>query len=71
MNLPVWYLRMRKSMNSKIIFWFLKKTHGHSKPQVGTKTRKFEQLFEKMDRENKHANGIKSTYQCRITGKWS
>ena len=29
-------------MNSKIIFWFLKKTHGHSKPQVGTKIRKFE-----------------------------
>ena len=28
-------------MNSKIIFWFLKKTHGHSKPQVGTKIRKF------------------------------
>ena len=29
-------------MNSKIIFWFLKKTHGHSKPPVGTKIRKFE-----------------------------
>ena len=29
-------------MNSKIIFWFLKKTHGHSNPPVGTKIRKFE-----------------------------
>ena len=41
MNLPVQYLRMRKSIKSKIIFLIFKKTHGHSKPQVGTKIRKF------------------------------
>jgi hypothetical protein len=28
---------MRKSIKSKIIFLIFKKTHGHSKPPVGTK----------------------------------
>ena len=38
MNLPVYYLRMRKSMNSKIIFWFLKKLMGTANHRLGQKS---------------------------------
>ena len=51
MNLPVYYLRMRKSMNSKIIFWFFKKNSWAQQTTGWDKNQKVRAVMQALTRD--------------------